>query len=109
MRLAIGKRDMWMMRANQGKPGEKDNGLQSRMRCMLHRNFHIIAYSGDALGKPAGVRCVHLTGDYLCGIFGTPERPAVCMALRPSAEMCGAMHEEAYRYLKWLEVETRPC
>lgn len=60
------------------------------------------------LGKPAGIRCVHLTRDNLCGIFGASERPAVCTALRPSAEMCGAAHDEAYRYLKWLEMETCP-
>ncbi|HEX2642113.1 MAG TPA: YkgJ family cysteine cluster protein, partial [Thermoanaerobaculia bacterium] len=26
-------------------------------------------------GKPAGVRCVQLTADNLCLIFGLPERP----------------------------------
>lgn len=59
-------------------------------------------------GKPAGVRCVQLTGDNLCRLFGLPERPAVCVALRPSAEMCGETAGEALAYLTQLEVLTRP-
>jgi len=39
-------------------------------------------------GKPAGVRCVQLTADLRCAIFGSPERPAVCASLRPTPEMC---------------------
>ena len=61
-----------------------------------------------AQGKPAGVRCVQLTDDNLCRIFGQPERPATCVALRPSAEMCGASTVEALIYLAWLEEATRP-
>jgi hypothetical protein len=59
-------------------------------------------------GKPAGVRCVQLTDDNLCKLFGLPERPAVCVRLRPSAEMCGASAEEAMSYLIELEMMTRP-
>ncbi|MBK8049064.1 MAG: YkgJ family cysteine cluster protein [Anaerolineales bacterium] len=59
-------------------------------------------------GKPAGVRCVQLTVDNLCAIFGHPERPAVCIALRPSQEMCGDNREHALAYLTWLEAETQP-
>ena len=40
-------------------------------------------------GKPAGVRCAQLTDDNRCKLFGRPERPLVCVSLRPSAEMCG--------------------
>jgi len=57
-------------------------------------------------GKPAGVRCVHLSEDYRCLLFSKPERPAVCNGLRPSAEMCGANRDEALAYLEWLERET---
>jgi len=46
-------------------------------------------------GKPAGVRCVHLTPDLRCAIFGHPDRPAVCGSLRPSREMCGHSAREA--------------
>lgn len=59
-------------------------------------------------GKPAGVRCVQLTDDNLCRLFGLPERPAVCVRLRPMEEMCGGSREEALVYLAWLERQTRP-
>ena len=59
-------------------------------------------------GKPAGVRCIQLTGDNRCRLFGQPERPAVCVQLRPSAEMCGETAEEAMVYLARLELVTRP-
>lgn len=59
-------------------------------------------------GKPAGVRCVQLTDDGKCRLFGKPERPAVCGSLQPSLDMCGQSNEEAYRYLEELERATRP-
>lgn len=59
-------------------------------------------------GKPAGVRCVQLTDDNLCRLFGLPERPAVCVRLRPSPEMCGDTAEEAMLYLSTLELLTLP-
>jgi hypothetical protein len=59
-------------------------------------------------GKPAGVRCVQLTGDNRCLLFGRPERPAVCVRLRPTEEMCGKSREEALVYLGWLERATAP-
>jgi hypothetical protein len=59
-------------------------------------------------GKPAGVRCIQLTDDNRCKVFGMPERPAVCNRLRPSAEMCGTSAEEALIYLNELEILTRP-
>jgi len=53
-------------------------------------------------GKPAGVRCPHLTEDIRCALFGTPERPAVCTSLRPQPEMCGESAEEAMQTLiRW--------
>ncbi len=58
-------------------------------------------------GKPAGVRCVQLTADNRCGLFGNPERPAVCGSLRPLEDMCGHSNEEAYAYLEALERATR--
>jgi Fe-S-cluster containining protein len=62
---------------------------------------------GMPRGKPAGVRCVQLTADNRCLLFGRPERPAVCQSLRPSEEMCGATAEEAYANLVRLERETK--
>jgi uncharacterized protein len=57
-------------------------------------------------GKPAGVRCVQLAPDGRCLIFGRPERPAVCVSLRPEPEMCRGSAEEALAWLAWLEAET---
>jgi uncharacterized protein len=59
-------------------------------------------------GKPAGVRCVQLLADYRCALFGRPERPAVCVSLRPSETMCGADPAEAMRILTDLERATAP-
>ncbi len=59
-------------------------------------------------GKPAGVRCVQLDEHNRCGLFGLPERPAVCGALRPSPEMCGNTQQEAIHWLNWLEAATAP-
>lgn len=59
-------------------------------------------------GKPSGVRCVQLTDDNLCKLYGKPERPAVCNRLRPFKEMCGENAEEAYAYLIHLEEITAP-
>lgn len=59
-------------------------------------------------GKPAGVRCIQLTDDNLCKLFGNPDRPAVCSSLSPSAEMCGQSNTEAMAYLVRLEDITSP-
>lgn len=59
-------------------------------------------------GKPAGVRCIQLLPDARCAIFGQPERPAVCVALRPSPVMCGLEREHAMNFLATLERLTAP-
>jgi uncharacterized protein len=59
-------------------------------------------------GKPAGVRCTQLTDDNRCKLFGSPERPLVCVSLRPSAEMCGQTNDAALIYLTLLEDATTP-
>lgn len=59
-------------------------------------------------GKPAGVRCVQLTDDNRCRLFGKPERPAVCNSLRPSPDMCGRSAEEAMATITLLERATAP-
>jgi Fe-S-cluster containining protein len=63
---------------------------------------------GMPQGKPAGVRCVQLTPDNRCRLYGRPERPAICVRLRPSEEMCGHSAEEALAWLAQLERATRP-
>ena len=50
-------------------------------------------------GKPAGVRCVQLSDDNRCRIFGSDQRPAVCSSLRPNSEMCGNSASEAMQIL----------
>jgi hypothetical protein len=59
-------------------------------------------------GKPAGVRCVQLTHDERCAIFGSPDRPAVCSSLKPVETMCGATQDEALVILRALEAATAP-
>ena len=59
-------------------------------------------------GKPAGVRCVQLTDDNRCAIFGDPARPAICASLRPTADMCGSSTDFAMAYLARLEAATAP-
>ncbi len=58
---------------------------------------------GMPMGKPGGVRCIQLTEDNRCRLFGKPERPAVCKSLRPSEEMCGQSSAEAMAWLTQLE------
>ena len=59
-------------------------------------------------GKPADVRCTHLSDDNRCLIFGQPERPKVCSSLQPSPEMCGHNTASALAWLAALEHDTRP-
>lgn len=63
---------------------------------------------GMPFGKPAGARCAQLTAESRCLLFGRPERPAVCLRLRPSAEMCGGSAAEAMARLTEMERETEP-
>ncbi|QRN53730.1 YkgJ family cysteine cluster protein [Dyella caseinilytica] len=58
-------------------------------------------------GKPAGVRCIQLTYDHRCAIFGDPRRPAVCASLQPEPVMCGPDREHAMHWLARLEAATR--
>jgi hypothetical protein len=59
-------------------------------------------------GKPANVRCPHLTSDIRCGLFGKPERPSTCVGLRPQPEMCGTSQAEAMATLVSWERLTAP-
>ena len=61
---------------------------------------------GMPSGKPAGVRCIQLTDDFRCAVFGLPERPAFCSGLRPSSEMCGPDREYALQWIGDLERAT---
>ena len=61
---------------------------------------------GMAGGKPAGVRCLHLTADLRCAIYGDPARPAVCASVPAVADHCGSSRAEALALLAALEVAT---
>ena len=58
-------------------------------------------------GKPPGVRCVQLTADNRCAIFGDPRRPTVCASLQPEPAMCGDDQTYALAWLTALETATR--
>ena len=57
-------------------------------------------------GKAAGERCPHLTAEFLCAIFGRPERPSVCSGFVAAEYVCGSSREEAIRLIGWLEQVT---
>ncbi|MFV0457125.1 MAG: YkgJ family cysteine cluster protein [Pseudomonas sp.] len=61
---------------------------------------------GMPFGKPAGVRCAHLSESNLCALFGDEARPAVCAAFQADPVVCGRSREEAIRLLGWLEQAT---
>jgi len=52
-------------------------------------------------GKPAGVRCIHLTGEFRCSIYDS--RPDVCRRFLPEEAFCGSSREEAMDILTRLE------
>lgn len=54
-------------------------------------------------GKPAGVRCLQLTHDNRCRLFGLPSRPAVCRDFAPEVAVCGTGFEEAMQRITALE------
>ena len=66
------------------------------------------AMPGMPTGKPAGVRCIQLTEENRCRLFGLAGRPAVCGSLQPSEQMCGANSAEAMDLLTELERDTLP-
>lgn len=59
-------------------------------------------------GKPAGVRCVQLSPDHRCLLFGSLTRPLVCETLRPTSEMCRDSPAAALVWLTQLEAATQP-
>lgn len=59
-------------------------------------------------GKPANVRCVHLTENYRCAIFEDPRRPIVCAQFTPEYDFCGSSREQALTLLRALEIASLP-
>ncbi|BAU47573.1 proteinase inhibitor [Sulfurifustis variabilis] len=59
-------------------------------------------------GKPAGVRCVQLTDDNRCRLYGRPERPRVCARFAPAIDSCGDSAAEALALLaRWERATAR--
>lgn len=58
---------------------------------------------GMPIGKPAGVRCIHLLDDMRCAIFESPDRPKVCHDFKAEKLICGSTQEEALHTLYALE------
>jgi len=83
--------------------------LKSPMECRPDCGACCIAISisspipGMPLGKPAGVRCIHLLDDYKCALWGNPLRPKVCSDFKAEPEFCGSNREEALQILSSLD------
>lgn len=58
------------------------------------------------VGKPAGVRCVHLNEDFRCDLFLDPRRPKICGQFQPELDFCGDSREQALRILTDMEAST---
>jgi len=75
------------------------------MNCRMSCGACCIALSisspipGMPEGKPAGVRCKHLTEDYRCVLYDTPGRPKVCSDFKAELEFCGSNRDEALNIL----------
>lgn len=54
-------------------------------------------------GKPAGVKCIHLTDNYKCSIYESPFRPLVCDGFKADKLVCGSCREEAINIFATLE------
>lgn len=57
-------------------------------------------------GKPAGERCLHLSVEMLCALFGLPGRPDVCGQFKADLDVCGSSQDEAIRLIGWWEQAT---
>lgn len=49
------------------------------------------------LGKPAGIKCIHLSDDYRCYIYFSTDKPKVCTNFNPEPEFCGTGKDEALK------------
>ena len=96
--------------ANLLKGGESgDVAIQSGKPDASYLIDQIRPVNGEAempKGKPAGVRCVQLTADNQCQLFGKSERPLVCIQFNATLELCGTHFDQALRNLIDLEENT---
>jgi uncharacterized protein len=54
-------------------------------------------------GKPAGVRCIHLTEELKCSIYLSNDRPSVCEGFKADKLVCGNTRDEAILIFSELE------
>jgi hypothetical protein len=54
------------------------------------------------------MRCVNLTKDQKCAVWGSPAYPAVCRGFKPGPDVCGKDREQALGLLAAMERSTRP-
>jgi hypothetical protein len=89
---------------------EMDSHMECRVGCAACCIAPSISSSipGMENGKPAGMRCIQLSDNNHCLIFGSGLRPTVCGSLRPSSGMCGGNAGEAMQLLTEWELATRP-
>ncbi len=57
-------------------------------------------------GKKAGERCINLSDDNLCKIFGRKDRPEVCENFKASKDSCGATNQQATEIIAYWEKVT---
>ena len=82
------------------------------MKCRLGCGACCIAPSissaipGMPNGKPAGIRCINLSDDNLCLIFGAPDRPDVCSDFDATIDVCGKTNQQALILITELEQLT---
>lgn len=60
-------------------------------------------FYGMPSGKPAGIRCTHLSVSLRCDLFGDPRRPSCCLSFQPEASFCGNSTEQAMQLMACLE------
>lgn len=78
-----------------------------RLWCLLYFAPSISSpIPGMPDGKPAGERCLHLSDESLCGLFGRPERPVVCSQFKAATDVCGIDQTDAIRIITWWEQAT---
>lgn len=82
------------------------------MQCRLGCGACCIAPSisspipGMPEGKPAGIRCIQLSNENLCMIFGREDRPLVCSEFDATPDVCGLTNQEALWLITSLEQAT---
>ena len=82
--------------------------MQCRMNCGACCEAPSITsfIPGMPNGKPAGVRCINLSADNLCLIFGHVDRPKLCDSFKATADVCGTNRADALYLISDLEAQT---